>query len=244
MIGVSSSVETAQPGPVQDRAEQRLRLLAELAEIGMDMARTLQRRALEQAAGDEVLTTQPGELGDDLGLAFSRVARAVRLTLALEVRFEQDRQAREAPRLEAEAREAGARSVRGCINKHIVRDAIAQAIEAEIVDGGRDEDYEDGREGEVERLFAGLRERLDGERDAAFADRPIGEVVAMICRDLGLTPDWSLWEDEDWATEEAQRRPPGSPFAARRTQAAWPQTSPFAEGALREPAGARNLQPP
>ena len=61
-----------------------------------------------------------------------------------------------------------------------------------------------------------LRERLDDgdEEEADFADRPIGELVARICKDLGITPDWSLLEDEDWAIEEARTRPPGSPFAA------------------------------
>ncbi|MGZ6039172.1 MAG: hypothetical protein ACXWKR_10910, partial [Phenylobacterium sp.] len=32
--------------------------------------------------------------------------------------------------------------------------------------------------------------------------RPLGELVARICRDLGVTPDWSRFRDEDWAIEE------------------------------------------
>jgi hypothetical protein len=52
------------------------------------------------------------------------------------------------------------------------------------------------------------------QRQADFADRPIGELVARICRDLGVTPDWGLFEDDDWAIEEARTRPPGSPLAS------------------------------
>jgi hypothetical protein len=82
--------------PADARAGRRLRMLEELAEIGMDMARALRRQALAQAelqdigeragvteiAGGVVTLSVKG----DLGLAFSRVARAVRLTLAMETR--------------------------------------------------------------------------------------------------------------------------------------------------------------
>ena len=50
--------------------------------------------------------------------------------------------------------------------------------------------------------------------EAEYFDRPYGELAARICRDLGLNPDWSLWEDEPWAKEEAEyRERSGSPFA-------------------------------
>ena len=59
----------------------------------------------------------------------------------------------------------------------------------------------------------------DNEYDALnFNDRPIGEMVVQICRDLGLTIDLSLWEDEEWAIEEAEARTLGSPYAFRRSE--------------------------
>jgi hypothetical protein len=33
-------------------------------------------------------------------------------------------------------------------------------------------------------------------------------LVARICADLGVTPDWSLWEGEGWAIEYEKSLPP------------------------------------
>ena len=61
-----------------------------------------------------------------------------------------------------------------------------------------------------------LRDRLallDPDLDPDFQDRPLGATVALICRGLGLKPDWSQWAGEDWALAEARDRAPGSPYA-------------------------------
>jgi hypothetical protein len=69
-------------------------------------------------------------------------------------------------------------------------------------------------------LFEDLDERLgDGDEEADFADRPIGELVARICRDLGVTPDRSLWQDDDRAIEEAAAKAPGSPNGVNHPEA-------------------------
>ncbi|MDB5435710.1 MAG: hypothetical protein JWR47_1967, partial [Phenylobacterium sp.] len=71
-----------------------------------------------------------------------------------------------------------------------VRTAVERVLDAEA------------GESDAENLFYDLTERLETDYDDDdFADRPIGELVARICRDLGVTPDWSLWQDEDWAIE-------------------------------------------
>src|SRR5579872_3368109 len=186
------------------RVERRLRVLEELVDIGMEIARALRDRMAEPAA----------ESAADPGLAFSRISRAVRQTVALEVKLDQERQAAhglaQAQIAEAQAKVehlAAHDRLRGLIRKSVVRSAVEQAID----------DQADGDD--VERLVTDLRERLgdDDDYDALdFNDRPIGEMVAQICRDLGLTIDLSLWEDEDWAIEEAQARTLGSPYAFRR----------------------------
>jgi hypothetical protein len=181
------------PDPAQARAERHQQVLQELAEIGMDLARDLRRRVLEPAPEEAASNA-------DLGLIFSRIARAVRQTVALEARLaEEDRKGGAGPGLLGVSDRW--RSAR---RRRQVRKIVGEVIEAEA-----DSDIE------ADRLFTDRDERLeDGDEEADFADRPIGELVARICCDLGVSVDWSLFEDEDWAIEEARTRPPGSPFAA------------------------------
>lgn len=173
--------------PAEARAERHSRILQELAELGMTLARAVAARAVE--TGDA-----------DLGLAFTRVARAVRQTLALEAKLADGREAVLAGHIQRLAEETAARGRR---RKKLVEDAVERAIDAEC-------------HGETaEALFDDLYERLQDPRDDAdFADRPIGEMIAGICKALGVTPDPRLWEDEDWAIEEA-RRPGPLPQGAR-----------------------------
>ena len=70
-------------------------------------------------------------------------------------------------------------------------------------------------ESDAENLFYDLTERLESDYDETdFADRPIGELVARICRDLGVTPDWSLWQDEAWAIEAREASACSATFLA------------------------------
>ncbi len=64
-----------------ERAEQDIRWLDELSELGMAMARDLQGQALA--------ATEAGEKAD-LALAFQRTARSVRQTIALKAQLERD----------------------------------------------------------------------------------------------------------------------------------------------------------
>lgn len=181
-----SETPSAPPSdPSPDRAALRLAMLHELAEIGMRLARGVERRA-----------EAPDAAKGDLGLVFSRIARAVRQTLALEARLEGEVEARvreeQAIREDQLARAARAPIDRRC---KLVRRAVGQAIEA------------DANESDFEQLFEDLDEQLaDREDEDDFLDRPVSELVARICKDLGVAVDWSLWEDEDWAIEEVAAR--------------------------------------
>ena len=66
-------------------------------------------------------------------------------------------------------------------------------------------------EAEAEPTERAYRERLDALEPAD--SRPIGAIVAEICETLGVEPDWSLWQDQDWAIREAKTSAPGSPYA-------------------------------
>jgi hypothetical protein len=169
---------------VRARGEQRMAMLRELAEIGMRLARGVERQAQEP---------QEERRAGDLGLVFSRIARAVRQTLALEAKLDEDRRARHE---KAEAERAQARRVRGFMRKIRAGD-IAERVLANETDG--------------EALVESLGERLQDIDDTDFADRPMGEIVAAICRDLGVEPDWSLWQDEPWAAEALAAEAPGPP---------------------------------
>ncbi|MDB5496265.1 MAG: hypothetical protein JWP28_296 [Phenylobacterium sp.] len=184
----------AEPQPcgckcADERAERHLTTLQELAEIGMDLARDVRAKALDPAPAEPACA--------DFGLMFSRIARAVRQTLALEARLAEDRDARDRRTQAEHARR------RGLQRKAVVRQVVEQAIGAEA-DGTDRED-----------LLGDLHERFEYEDELRFADRPISEHVARICRDLGVTPDWSLWADEDWALEEANLL---SPTRSERTE--------------------------
>ena len=66
---------------------------------------------------------------------------------------------------------------------------------------------------EIDRLMHEASERLDD--DDIFGDvrqRPVGELVALICRDLDLDPDWTRLAEEAWAKEEIASGVPSSPF--------------------------------
>jgi hypothetical protein len=210
------------PDPAAARTERHLRTLAELAEIGMDLAREVRRQAL-----DETADAPPA---GELALTFSRIARAVRQTVALEAKLAEPPQPGQAerPPLGVSDRWRSAR------RKRQVKQIVGQIIEAVT-----DTDFQ------ADRLFAERDERLDDgdDEDADFAERPIGELVARICRDLGVTPDWSLLEDEDWAIEEnllspAQREGEGRERAGAGFAAASPgPAGPDPEQVFASPSG-------
>jgi hypothetical protein len=186
---VSTAAEPAPRNLRAARAERRLQRLDELADMGMEVAGELRRQVLERAG--------PGEA---LGLAFDRVCRAVRLTLMLQEKLEQEHDARAR---EAAAQAAAARAAEVERKVRAVRRTVRNILDVEIE---ADETLDDCS------LHGGMLDSLDRESgDQAFLDRPLGEIVARICADLGLRPDWSLWEDEPWAVEAAGAEPPTEP---------------------------------
>ena len=44
--------------------------------------------------------------------------------------------------------------------------------------------------------------------------RPISELIALICQDLGLAPDWPQLAEEAWAKAEIASGAAGAPLAA------------------------------
>jgi hypothetical protein len=182
------------PDPSVVRAERRLRLLEELTEIGMELARALRPSLPADGAADEAASEGPAtEMGRAKGRdpadAFARLSRAVRLTLALEARTDQalrDLKSGIVRVREQERAEAAERAEVAAVHDHLTRqaqvlDLVMSVAEAETED-----------EGEFENLCEALEERL--KEDEAYVDcdkRPLRETVERLCKDLALTPDWS-----------------------------------------------------
>ena len=203
------------PDPVIARAERRLRLLEELSEIGMDLARALCREALaaanpaesaaaETAADVADLAAAPTATGTrDPANAFARISRAIRLTLALEARTDEAlRDLRAGVAAEAEAQRVVARD-RAAAEAQARRKSHRDTVERLVTEAAEREIEDDDSLGAV---MEALEERL--EEDEAYWDldqMPLREAVERLCADLELNPDWSQWGDAGW--------PPKPPFS-------------------------------
>jgi len=162
-------------------------MLRELADIGMEMARALQGEVRARAEAVDVEPAQAPQSVAELGLAFSRVSRAVRQTLALEARLEDDRLAREQAAKAAEEARSQADS------ELSERAAKVRAKLMQLIHPDRERDH---RWDDVD--WEDLNDDPDDERGEGFvADRPAADVVAGVCGDLGIEPDLSVWKDRD-----------------------------------------------
>ena len=200
--------------------------------MGMSLARNLTRRVLAEteaieAAAEAGEPQAPPRCGAvvDPALSFSRISRAVRLTLALEAqthRAIEDAAARGRAANDDASANGGLTTPDGPIDYLAIRRQMHPFIHGETDFETRravEETIEasTGDPDEVERLKAELKERMETEDpDDIFFVRthwPIGEAIALICQDLGLDPDWDRWENRPWARKEAETSPPGSPYA-------------------------------
>ena len=123
----------------------------------------------------------------DTALALSRLARAVRLTVMLQARLAAEAGRGQNPAADVEQRKAR-----------------VQRIVERVAKADPDKDDDD-----VEAVVYETADRLDDEDlYGDLMDRPIREIVARICDDLDLKPDWTVLDQELWAREEAAADPP------------------------------------
>jgi hypothetical protein len=202
------------PAPAETTLARHQRMLQDLAAICMDAAQTLGRQVAETGKLDS---------GADPARSLERLARAVRLTLALEAKLVAQagkvqaadakpvtaRAWRGAPDPDAMAREeAELVSLRRFYFGQARREAVRQIAEQTMVA----EAHERGERGDVKALLAELNERFDRETPddiGAYMDKPVAEWVAELCRELKLTPDATLMAAyADWGeAEEMAGRP-------------------------------------
>ena len=152
---------TVVPAPAPPLVELQLALLTRLAEIGMEIAEEAGRQATGKASAEAAPMRDPG-------LVYARVARAVRLTIALQSRLMDGR---------AAARQADEVAQIG--RRRRVERLVERAVEAEYAEGD-----------DIRSLQREARESFDrAELDADLDGLTFSEVVARICGDLGLAPD-------------------------------------------------------
>jgi hypothetical protein len=192
--------------------QRQLEILGELAEDGLLMAKAIQRQVVRQA--DAAPAEEAPAPRADLVRAYAQAARAVRLALMQQAKLIQDMKAADKQDLAA-PKGLHARKLRVL---RIVKRA-AQAVQ--------------GDEEAVERLVREAAERLDREDVCAgLLSQPTGEVVAHICRALGLSPDWPDLALEAWdeAERSADRSRKPAPLPPREMKFTWlpPEPAPHA----------------
>ena len=169
-------------------AQRRHAMLDRLAALGMRLAEEVVERAVESPYHPEP-KHEPVR-------AYDRVARAVRLTLVLQARTEEQiialRKGEPISTIVAPEPEPSARPE--VSPRERARDAVADVIDLEMPDGET-----------AERALSRLRENLlDREIYDDLLALPFRDCVAAICADLGLDPDWSQWSDETGFADHAE----------------------------------------
>jgi len=144
--------------------ERHGRILAELSELGLGLARELQQRAL---------AAETPEAAADLANAFHRISRSVRQTLALETKLERERRRRAQEDEIEELRQRPQRAERRAAE---VREAVERLIWTEAESEER-----------AEELLADLDDYLTWEiASETFLTEPLDGYVARVCEDLGI----------------------------------------------------------
>jgi len=175
--------------------ERQLWVLGQLAEGGLEIARAIERQATGSVEG----------VRPDLPMAYARVARSVRMTLMLQSKVI------EALRAMQSKADQQARSAQ--LQREFARPGLVRARKVRIARIVGRIAWADGQDHErVKRLAREAFERL--EQDELYGDilsRPVSEIIALICKDMGLDPDWPRLAEEAWAKAEIAA---GGPLAA------------------------------
>ena len=172
---LSGAFATDAPGWDRPAFERQIAMLGELAEDGLEIVHAIRDQAVAVSAAAEPSRT-------DFGLAYTRAARAVRMTLALQRRYILDlrfefRHGEPAPAWDKAPKAPVAAIDR--IRHGLATGGLGEAQAVKQLNQSLD-DYE--------RLEDCLDEYEDLED--VILDGPAEALIAKICKDLGLPSDW------------------------------------------------------
>jgi hypothetical protein len=151
-----------------------------------------------------VAGTGPQVVEGDVALAYSRFSRAVRQGILLKSHLfdgPQEKAEPAKPKAKAKAEQDDNEIYVTWLEpdkskREYRKERVAHIVERLARSDGEPEET-------VERLYNEAAERLERVEDYGdLAARPISEVVAEICRDLGLKPDWAVLSTQRWARQE------------------------------------------
>src|SRR5271156_579941 len=166
-------------------------ILEALAELGLEVASALKQR---------IIAAEEAESADRLSLAFTRVSRSIRQTLAFRAKLA-EMKAKSAEKRQAKERDQAIETSRLRAKKHQVARDVALMVEATS---------------EPESLLTDLHERLmDPDIEDELLTIRVGDVIIGLCDELGIPGELSVWQDKGWfinegreAPEPPYRRPP------------------------------------
>ena len=230
------SADPAQNDPAEDwpggRAPSpcspaQIAMLDELADLAMSYARDAaalgmarieaakQLTAARQSAGPDTAPLHDAAFYDPLHYdptpeqrRFEQMARTVRMILGLRARLLLDHAAWEKRVADAaaalEQRLDEDRKKRRAALKGKATSIVGEVVEKTF-----------GNAAAIDSILPVSRWFDERQEFAGLFDRPIGEVVAMICRDLGRPIDWRLWQKRPWGAAAMAAAAAGAPAADR-----------------------------
>jgi hypothetical protein len=174
-----------------ERGERHLRMLAELSEIGMSLARSLGELAQARIEKEKNGEDAPAR-SEYAAAAVDKMAQTVRRTLALGATLAAGVKARREGLI---TERAARRAANTAAHQTAVDDAIIGGLHDAYTSTCPDAEYHDLSE----RLLDDAREYLeDADEMRGYLDRPVGETVARLCAAMGLDPEACEPDGETW----------------------------------------------
>ena len=175
-------------------------ILETLTELALEVATALKAQIVTEAAAGNA------ESADRLSLAFTRVGRSIRQTLAFKAKLA-EMAAKAVEKHETKVLEQAIAASRLRFKKQKIARDVAEMMESQRA---------------PEDLLTDLRERLeDPDIEEEMLTVRVGDVIMGLCDDFNILIDRTVWQDKGWYL--AENRPvveaPKAPPLTQSTQA-------------------------